>query len=114
MDCISCYEKYVLWQKRMSSISSSGSVTLLFIIKGTSYDEFIKQVKMDGLKETKYYTFMDPSDIFIKSNKNIPKWIIERALLIDNNNRICLIGNPFGTMEMNKIFLSIISEEYEQ
>ncbi len=110
MDCISCYKSFFRWQKQMNAINKPNSVTALFIIRGNSYDEFIAQARIEGLKEDEYYTFMDPSDTYINGNKSIPEWIIKKPLLIDDKNRIRLIGDPFSNPKMKEYFYSIIQD----
>lgn len=108
--CVPCYPKYITWQKKMSFVNKFNYVTVLFIIKGDSYDEFIEEALKEGLGEDRFYTFMDPLDSFINTNKDIPGWIIESTFLIDEKNRIILIGSPFTTPEMTKVFYDICSE----
>lgn len=109
--CMPCYPKYVEWQEKMDSINIFNDVTVLFVIKGNSYDTFVEEAMKEGLKEDKFYAFMDPDDSFINTNKGIPGWIIENTFLIDNQNRIVLIGSPFSTPEMTKVFYDICSEK---
>lgn len=105
--CMPCYPKYVEWQEKMDSINIFNDVTVLFVIKGNSYDTFIEEAKKEGLKEDKFYTFMDPDNSFINANEDIPGWIIESAFLINEQNQIVLIGSPFSTPEMTEIFYDI-------
>lgn len=107
--CMSCYPKYIEWQEKMDSINIFNDATVLFVIKGNSYDTFIEEAKKEGLKEDKFYTFMDSNDSFINTNKNIPNWIFENTFLINEQNQIVLIGAPFSTSEMTKIFYDICS-----
>ena len=105
--CMPCYPKYIEWQGKMDSINIFNDVTVLFVIKGNSYNTFLEEAMKMGLKEDKFYTFMDSDDSFINANKSIPGWIIENTFLIDEQNRIVLIGSPFSTPEMTEIFYDI-------
>ncbi len=107
--CEPCYSTYVQWQKEMPAINKFDNYTVLFIINGNSYHEFIGNALKVGLERDCFYTFMDANDTFINGNKNIPKSIIKSSLLIDDKNQIVLIGSPFSTPEMTKIFASICS-----
>ena len=82
-DCGICYTKYVDWQKKMCSVNKFDFVTALFVIQGNSYDEFIQEAQKEGLKEDRFYTFMDTNDSFINAYERIPGWIIENTFLID-------------------------------
>ena len=107
--CGTCYPKYVEWQEKTDLINKFNDVTVLFVIKGNSYDEFIEEAQKKGLEKDRFYTFMDPDNSFINANADIPGWIIESTFLIDEHNQIVLIGSPFSTPEMTKVFYDICS-----
>ena len=109
-NCLPCYPKYVEWQNKMNSINKFDFVTVLFIIKGKSYDEFINGAIIEGLEEDRYYTLLDPKDSFIKGNENIPEWIIDTGIRINGQNEIIMIGSPFSTPEMTKVFYDLCSK----
>lgn len=111
--CSPCYSTYIRWQKEIPTISKSEDFTVLFIINGSSYDEFIREAQKEGLERDSFHTFMDPNDTFINGNKDIPQSIIKSALLIDDKNQIVLIGSPFSTPEMTNIFKAICSSKEE-
>lgn len=111
--CTPCYSTYIRWQKEIPAISKSDDFTVLFIINGDSYDKFISEASKEGLERDSFYTFMDPNDTFINGNKDIPQSIINSSLLINDKNQIVLIGSPFSTPEMAKIFKAICSSNEE-
>lgn len=111
--CMPCYSAYIHWQREMSAINKFDNFTVLFIINGNSYSEFIEEALKWGLERDCFYTFMDPNDTFIDGNEDIPQSIIRRSLLLNDKNQIVLIGSPFSTPEMIKVFEAICSgEEY--
>jgi len=59
--------------------------------------------------EGRYYVIMDPKGKYLENNLHIPRWVIERSVLIDAENRVKLVGEPFATPDMGKLFYSIIS-----
>ncbi len=75
-DCSPCYTTYVKWQNEMLSLNKPDNFTILFIIRGESYDDFINETKKDGLKEDRFYTFMDLHDTFLEGNNTISLNII--------------------------------------
>jgi hypothetical protein len=102
--CAPCYSTYIRWQKEMSLINKPDDYTVLFIINGNSYNEFISEATKAGFETDYFYTFMDSDDTFTNGNKNISQSMIKRTLLIDDKNQVVLIGSPFSTDEMRKVF----------
>jgi len=109
--CTPCYSTYIQWQREMSVINKFDDFTVLFIISGNSYDEFIREALKGGLEKDCFYTFMDPNDTFIDGNKDIPLSTIKKSLLVNDQNQIALIGSPFNTPEMAKVFEAICSNK---
>jgi len=110
-DCSPCYSTYISWQEEIAKLEKFDNFTVLFIIKGNSYDEFKNNASKFGLKEDRFYTFMDRDDIFRDSNINIPLSIMKNSFLINKKNQIVLIGSPFSTPEMKKVFKDICFKE---
>lgn len=106
-NCNPCYNKYINWHKKMKYFLNE-NYSILFIVNEKYSTEFLKKVNQIEPIQEKYYIRMDPNATFIKENSNIPKWIIENTLLIDNMNKILLIGEPFYNAKQEKIFQTII------
>jgi hypothetical protein len=102
--CNPCYPKFVQWQQKMDSIDTPDNYTVLFVIKGESYGEFMSNVLDIEYVEDKYYTIMDPEGKFLEKNKDIPRWIIDSSILIGPENKIKMVGAPFATPELTKLF----------
>lgn len=105
--CAPCYPKFVEWHKKMESIDVPDNYTTLFVINAKSYKHFLAGSGGSELIDNKYYHVIDPEGMFLIRNSNIPRWIIDRTLLIDSTTRIKLIGVPFATEDMKKLFHSI-------
>jgi len=103
-NCNPCYPKFIQWQQKMDIINTSDDYTVLFIILGKSYSEFMAKVLDIKFIEDKFYTVMDPEGEFLENNKDIPQWIIDSSVLIDEENKIKMVGEPFATPEMTKLF----------
>ena len=102
--CTPCYPKFIEWQNKMDSIDTPNNYTVLFVIKGKSYCEFMINVLDIEYVEDKYYTIMDPEGKFLENNKDIPRWIIDSSILVDSKNKIKMVGAPFATPEMTDLF----------
>lgn len=102
--CAPCYPKFVEWHRKMKSITQPDNYTTLFVINARSYKHFIDgSVGYEHIDE-RYYHVIDPENRFLQNNSDIPRWIIDRTLLIDQENRIKLIGAPYATEDMTKVF----------
>jgi hypothetical protein len=102
--CSPCYPKFIEWQHKMDSIDTPDNYTVLFVIKGDSYGEFMANVLDIKYVVDKFYTIMDPEGNFLENNKDIPKWIIGSSMLINSENKIKMVGAPFANPEMTELF----------
>jgi hypothetical protein len=115
--CAPCYPKFMEWQEQIASMELPQDYTVLFVIQGKRYSQFIEEVNdyarenlgVDTV-ENNFPVAMDPDFDFLSSNHNIPRWIIERSVLIDSQNRIRMVGAPWATPEMTELFQRICSE----
>ncbi len=109
--CSPCYAKYVEWHKRIYSIKVPDDYTILFIINALNYEYFLNDVKRIEAFKSPFCTIMDPHFDFIRENPDIPRRIIDRSLLIDSLNSIKMIGAPFETEELTKLFYDITNSK---
>jgi len=107
-ECSPCYEKYIRWHKEMEKIETKKNFTVLFIIKGKYVLDFLSTVNSIEYIEDKYFITMDPNYIYPDGNKEIPEWVLESPILIDNNNKIRMIGMPFSNTKSIKKFKKLI------
>lgn len=108
-NCKSCYEKFITWHKEMKRIAY-GNYTVIFIVNGRFDDEFLAGVNTIENIDINYYMVMDPNSSFLKHNSGIPKWIFENTVLIDGNNKVQMIGEPFYNSELTNKFYSIVKD----
>ena len=105
--CNPCYSKFVEWQHKMDTINKRNDYTVLFIINGFTYDQFISKVKEIEDINDHYYTIIDKNLKYLLNNNDIPRWIVDGSVLIDQENKIRMIGKPWSTKDMTKLFYSI-------
>lgn len=108
--CSPCYPKFIDWQTEMDSMITPNNYTILFVIQGNSYSNFMTNVLNIKYVEDKFYTIMDPEGQFLEANKEIPRWIIDSSILIDSENKIKMVGAPFATPEMTDLFHEICAK----
>lgn len=115
--CAPCFPKFMEWQEQIASMELPADYTVLFVIQGERYSQFIEEVNEYARKnlgvdtvENNFPVAMDPDFDFLSSNHTIPRWIIDRSVLIDSQNRIRMVGAPWATPEMTELFQRICSE----
>ncbi|MGQ1947699.1 hypothetical protein ACT3CD_11435 [Geofilum sp. OHC36d9] len=109
--CRSCYPKFIEWQQKMDSIAKPDNYTVLFVIKGDSYEDFMTHVLDIDYIDDKFYTIMDTDGEFFDQNKDIPRWIIDAGILIDTENKIIMVGAPWINEDMMALFNKIVNNE---
>lgn len=109
--CNPCYPKFIEWQNKVDSLDTPFDYTVLFIIGGEEYSEFMKNVLDIEYVEDKFYTIMDSEFRFLENNKDIPRWIIDSSILIDSENKIKMVGAPWINEDMKNLFHETVSSE---
>lgn len=109
--CQSCYPKFLEWHIKIDSLIVNNDYALLFIIEGEDYSNFLAEVHKIQHVEDKFYVVMDRDGKFLEQNKNIPLWIINNSVLINSDNKIKMIGEPWVNKNMTKLFYSIVRNE---
>jgi hypothetical protein len=109
--CRPCYPKFIEWHSRMDSIATPNDYTVLFVIHGVKYEDFMINVLDLDYVDARYYVAMDPDNKFLSENKEIPRWMMDGSLLIDSENKIKMVGAPWANKEMTALFQSIVNEQ---
>lgn len=79
-------------------------ITFTYIISSKNSDDIITQARESGFCQT---VFIDTSGVFSKQNPHIPKESMYHIFLLDENNRIILVGNPLTNKGIEKAFFKI-------
>jgi hypothetical protein len=107
--CGPCHPNFIRWHTEMQKLDCPENYTLLFIIKGNSYYDFMANIYDIQPIEGQYHVMMDKQGRYIENNQHIPRWVIERSVLIDAENKVKLVGEPFATLDMTRLFYSIVN-----
>lgn len=108
-DCDICYERFNKWQSNVNKITGNLNYTSLFVIHGRNQFEFLRKAISWKNVSTHCNMVIDSSLNFILLNDKIPYKFFENSVLIDTNDRIRLIGEPFSSKEMELQFVKICS-----
>jgi hypothetical protein len=109
--CQSCYPKFIKWHQKFDSMAVPANHTVLFVIHGKGYSDFMSKVLDLDYVHDKYYTIIDTGGIFLEANKNIPRWIIDASVLIDSENKIKMVGAPWINEDMKNLFYRTVKIE---
>jgi len=93
--CNPCYPKFVDWHGKINSFLDYKNYTVLFVIRTNSYERFLEYASEYGDVEDHLYLVVDRHNRFLDNNRDIPRSILDRSVLIDRENKIKLIGPPF-------------------
>ncbi len=63
--CQPCYPTFIEWQQKIDSISTPNNHTLLFIIQGDSYSNFMSRVFQQKVIQDKFYIIFDNENKFL-------------------------------------------------
>jgi len=112
--CAPCYPKFIVWHKRMEQIEIAKDYTVLFVINARDYASFTRNTDLSGEIMERYYYFIDPRNEFFRYNSDISRAVLDRSLLIDKDNRIIMIGEPFANADMTKVFHIVTGVDIQQ
>ena len=62
-------------------------------------------------KSTPTTLFIDSVNVFMEANPNIPSESMFHTFLLDDNNKVILVGNPIFNKQIDDMMLSIVEEK---
>lgn len=113
VNCISCsIHQMDLWNALLEySKSYNGQLHFYFIFRPAKKD--IKSVESILNKNVKfnYPILLDTLGEFEKLNPHLPKNHLLHTFLLDENNRVVLVGNPLRNKKIEEMFYKIVEEK---
>ncbi|MFR3330406.1 MAG: hypothetical protein ACLTSL_09645 [Odoribacter splanchnicus] len=115
-DCGMCRNTVLEWTKQTALLKTfPDNIAFLFVYRGdkpTMYFKEISDYYYQSEEDVKFHFFIapDPHFMFVDSNMDIPREIIDMSFLIDENDRILLVGSPFATPQMKELYRKILME----
>ncbi|WP_170288574.1 thioredoxin domain-containing protein [Flavobacterium resistens] len=106
--CSTCLNNIKLWDKFALEIKDYGVPVILIL---QSYDEFelFKYLcEKREIKKFPYPFFFDQENSFVKNNKFMIENETFRSVLTDKENNIIMVGNPFISEGMKKLYIKEI------
>ena len=102
--CAPCYPKFIEWHKRMDQIATADDYTVLFVINARDYTSFTRNINLHEAIEEKYYYFIDPRNMFFRANSGISRSVLDRSLMINSDNRVKMVIEPFANADITRVF----------
>lgn len=110
--CSSCYLQKIALKKNLFSMEtfSNNEFYNVFII---SPDRKSKETLRSKYREKliPQTIFVDTANVFMKANANIPSESMFHTFLLDENNKVVLVGNPMLNNKIEDMMISILEEK---
>lgn len=104
-NCFTCVEDFVRWKKIIEDLRHT-DIQLLFYLHTTDFE----QVKKYLLRwRFNYPVIIDRSNTFFNVNKISDKNLY-KAMLLDKDNKVQIIGNPIVSKEIKELYLEEIQK----
>lgn len=110
--CSTCYLQKIALKKNLFSMEtlSNNEFYNIFIINPDGKAK--KKLKLKYLeKSIPQAIFVDSANFFLKANPNIPSESMYHTFLLDENNKIILVGNPMLNKQIEEMLLSLVEEK---
>ena len=104
--CRPCIQEILSWSEIYPQIMRNNDVDIYFIIRSIDFKYFKKNFADDV--PVGYKILFDKKDLFIRRN-NLPYYHNLNTVLVNDKNRIKLIGNPIGNEEMKRLLLKTVT-----
>ena len=105
LGCSACRLKLSKWKEYMDTCQQRDyDVGFLFVVQSNNYREFEYKLSLNHFI---YPIIYDPKDEFNKLNK-FPKEELFRTFLLDDKNRVVLIGSPLNNKKLSDLYNEVI------
>jgi hypothetical protein len=109
--CSTCYLQHIKMYDilfRLETDYDNAFVNVFVIDPGKKDKERLYSEFSNGLLPKTL--FIDTTHVFEESNPKIPRYSILHTFLLDENNKVILVGSPLATPEMMEKLLSVVDD----
>ena len=106
LSCVECDMKFEEWKLKIRELKIRNIDTKIFFLLNSNYYQIVKQIMDRELFDIPI--FFESDKYFIKAN-NLPLNIKRSTLVLDNDNKIVLIGDPLYSDNMWELYKKTIS-----
>lgn len=104
--CLGCRLKLSEWNAFMNCFNGNDNLRLITIINSRKIDEVKYVIQRDSFE---YPVCIDVGNVFFEMNE-LPHYNSFHCFLLDENNRIILIGNPVQNPKIRDLYIRTICE----
>ncbi len=110
-DCSTCYMRHLeLWNDFVTMEKEyDGIIQFLFIIEARNGEGDFLYTKL-GICNLKHSIYIDENKCLSRGNPQIPSNQVCHTFLLDENNKVILIGDPLRNEEIEKMFFNLVTE----
>lgn len=110
-DCSMCYINHLdQWNELLPLEKKYKGLRFVFIIEARSNEQKSLLNNLTGCN-LNHTIYVDNSYSFRRNNSNIPEDAAFHTFLLDENNKVILVGNPLHNEKIEKLFYKIIDEK---
>jgi hypothetical protein len=110
-DCKPCADELIEWDKQIANLNENHNVSFLFYVYTSNYKIFMENIYPEMLLRCPI--IIDTLNQFCTLNGIDPKDKLCNTFLLDENNKVLIIGNPLRSNEIRNLYLKILSNEYD-
>lgn len=112
-ECSPCAIKHLNnWESIIDTLESfplyKGTV-FIFSPSKSSYEEVNEELRKTNIK---YSMYLDTCNVFLNKNRGIPSNGRMHTFLIDDNNRVALIGNPLTNEKIRTMYYELLGGNF--
>lgn len=112
-DSVNCKPCLIGHLEDWNSIMENQKTDCIFIFSAKP-EEVFQYINAYNNNNIKANVYLDTTEVFMKSNPQIPKEAIYHTLLLDRYDSVLLVGNPIGNENIGKIYKKIIGTKDSQ
>lgn len=101
-ECGSCVFKIREWYKYSESLPMYDKLAYVFVFRGNDYRKFLKY-RVGKHPKTPFFYLSSEEFTYIINNPEIDRQIIDAGFLLNENNRIKVIGSPLESQSLRKL-----------
>ena len=101
-ECGSCVFKIREWYKYSETLPMYDRLAYVFVFRGEDYGTFLKY-RVGKHPSAPFYYLSSEEFTYVINNPEIDRQIIDGGFLLDNKNRIKVIGSPLKSQSLRKL-----------
>lgn len=106
-DCMPCIQELMEWDTLIKKLNPNADVSFLFYINTRDYEVFMNDFYPEAM--IRYPIILDTLNLFCSLNNLDPNNKLYNTFLLDENNKVLLIGNPIKGIAIRELYFNTLS-----